>query len=340
MIDARTDPPFTALRIVRPADLRPPDARHLDVAVLDMNHGWPNIGHESLLQVLGEVARSLAPALERAGLRLRALSFDVRRGHVLPEPPGGRFSVYVGTGGPGQLDPRLNDGVSAESQGVREDPAWEAPLFRLFDAVLADREAALLGVCHTFGVMCRWAGIARASLRGLAKGGKSTGILENVLTAEALEHPWFRRFADRLPDGRRLRIVDSRWFDLIPEPGFGGYLPIGFETRGLGGPAGEALTMLEFARDADGMVPRVFGVNHHPEIVDRRRQMGILDRKLVAGEVTRDWYDERVEILTRTCPDEDSEARLRLTSEWTLIGPLRHHLERQARRGTATRGGG
>ena len=34
--------------------------------------------------------------------------------------------------------------------------------------------------------------------------------------------------------------------------------------------------MMEFARDAGGVMPRVFGVNHHPEIVDRSRQMMIL----------------------------------------------------------------
>ena len=51
--------------------------------------------------------------------------------------------------------------------------------------------------------MCRWAGVARPVLRAPAKGGKSSGILENILTPEALSHPWFARFSEHLPD--RLR---------------------------------------------------------------------------------------------------------------------------------------
>ncbi len=64
---------------------------------------------------------------------------------MLPEPPGGRFAVYMGTGGPGHLDPRRNDGRSEGSQGIQEDPSWEQAVFRLFDAILADEGAALLG---------------------------------------------------------------------------------------------------------------------------------------------------------------------------------------------------
>ena len=47
--------------------------------------------------------------------------------------------------------------------------------------------------------------------------GKSTGILENVLTPRPRQHPWFRRFASELPDGRRLRVVENRLFDLVAE---------------------------------------------------------------------------------------------------------------------------
>jgi hypothetical protein len=45
-------------------------------------------------------------------------------------------------------------------------------------------------------------------------------------------------------------------------------------------------------------VPRVFAVNHHPEIVDRFRQVMILDQKRERGEVSEEWYRERLEILT------------------------------------------
>lgn len=325
---------FRYVRVERPEDVPPADELAVDVPILDMNHGWPNLGHDSLVHAVLDAGCDLMGPLADTGIHIRALSYDVRRSGMVPEPPGPRFSVYVGTGGPGHIDPRRNDGVSEGSQGIEEDPSWEERVFRLFDAIRADEEAALLAVCHTFGVMCRWSGAARPVRRGPEKGGKSTGILENVLTPEARQHPWFRRFAQELPDGRRLRVVDNRLFDLIPDgAGLPSWiLPIGYETEGLGGPRGDAVTMLEFARDRQGLMPRVFAANHHPEIVDRFRQMMILDQKLDRGEVTNEWYQERVEILTRTYPDENSDQRLHVTSDYTLLAPLRFHIYRQVRR--------
>jgi hypothetical protein len=323
---------FRYVRVERPEDVPPVHDHVVDVAVLDMNHGWPNLGHDSLVHAVQDAACDLMPLVGASGLAVRVLSYDVRRSGMIPEKPGGRFALYIGTGGPGDLDPHRNDGTSDGTQGIDEDPSWEAPLFSLFDAIAADQDAALLAVCHSFGVMCRWSRVARPVLRGPQKGGKSTGVLENVLTAEALDHPWFRRFARDLPDGQRLRVVDNRLFDLITEgPLPTGVVPIAHETAGVGGPRGEAVTMLEFARDRGGVMPRVFGVNHHPEIVDRSRQLMLLRHKLDRGEVTPAWYAERAEILTRTYPDEDSDQRLYLTSDYTLLAPLRFHLDRQVR---------
>jgi hypothetical protein len=170
--------------------------------------------------------------------------------------------------------------------------------------------------------------------------GKSAGLLENVLTPEARRHPWFRRFSEELPDGRRLRVMENRLFDLVPPaaglPGF--VVPLGYETRGIGGPRGEAITMLEFARDPAGLMPRVFAVNHHPEIVDRFRQVMILTQKRDRGEVTNEWYQERLEALTRNYPDENSDQRLHVTSDYTFLGPLRFHLWRQVRLRAEARG--
>jgi hypothetical protein len=330
---------FRYHRVERPGDVPPFDPLAVDVAVLDMNHGWPNLGHDSVVHAVKDAACDLQERLAGTGLHVRVLSYDVRRKGMVPEPPGDRFSLYLGTGGPGHLDPRRNDGQAEGSQGIREDPSWEAAAFRLFDAVVADDGAALLGVCHSFGVLCRWSGAAQAVLRSPEKG-KSSGLLENVLTPEAREHPWFRRFSQELPDGRRLRVMENRLFDLIPPasglPGF--VVPLAHETQGLGGPPGEAITMLEFARDGAGLLPRVLAVNHHPEIVDRFRQIMLLDQKHDRGEVTNEWYQERLEALTRTYPDENSDQRLHVTSDYTFLGPLRFHLWRQVRRRAEDRG--
>lgn len=326
--------PFEAVRVERAQDLPPAEARILDIAVLDMNFGWPNLGHDSLVHAVLDSLCDLTDVLSDVRMGVRILSFDVRRRRMIPVPPGERFTLYLGTGGPGHLDPRGNDGTSEGSQGISEDPSWEEPLFRLFDAILADPDAALLGVCHSFGVLCRWSGAARAVLRPPEKGGKSAGILENLLTTEAQTHPWFSRFARLLPEGRRLRVVDHRLFDMIPEPGPRpeGLRPIAYETRGIGGPAGDALTMMEFARDREGVMPRIFGVNHHPEIVDRTRQLMILRKKLDRGEVGPEWFEERAMVLTQTYPDDAKDQRLHLASDFTLLAPLRFHLHRQVRR--------
>jgi hypothetical protein len=274
----------------------------------------------------------MLPFLVKTGLSVRALSYEVRARRMIPEPPNGRLRLYLGTGGPGHIDPHRNDGVSEGSQGIAEDPRWEEPLFALFDDVKASREAALLAVCHTFGVLCRWSGIAEPHLRPEAKGGKSSGILENALTDQSLLHPWFARFAQQIGPARRFPIIDNRLYDLLP----GGSLPagstaIGYETRGVGGPVGEAITMVEFARDREGEMPRILGVNHHPEIIDRGRQLMILDQKLAKGEVSREWFEERRRVMTETYPEDTGDSRLHLTSDYSLLGPLRFHLQRQAK---------
>lgn len=337
---ARPGAAFRTVRAQRAGDVPPADERTIDVAVLDMNYGWPNLGHDSLVLAIMDAVCDILPGLEENGLKVRVVSYEVRKRGMIPEGPRGRYALYLGTGGPGHPDPRGNDGRSPGSQGIEEDPAWEARLFALFDAIRADDDAALLSVCHTFGVMCRWMDVARPVLRPPEKGGKSAGIQENVLTDEGVRHPWFRQLAEELPDGRRLRVVDHRLFDLIPRPGPlpAGLLAIGHEARGVGGPPGEGLTMMEFARDRGGVMPRVFGVNHHPEIVDRARQMMLLRQMRERGEVTSEWTDERERIMSETHLDDSQDRFLHLTSDYTLLGPIRFYLYRQVRERAAALG--
>ena len=47
-------------------------------------------------------------------------------------------------------------------------------------------------------------------------------------------------------------------------------------------------------------MPRVFGVNHHPEIVNRAAAADDPAQALERGEVTPEWYEERVAALTQT----------------------------------------
>ena len=301
---------------VRVGDSEPSaDRDRIDVAILDMNHSWPNVGHDSLVHAVLEAAEPLHETLAASGTKVRVLSYDVRRTLKVPQSPNGRFQLYLGTGGPGHLDPRENDGVSESSQGIVESTAWEAPLFHLYDDIAAHDSAMLLGVCHSFGLMCRWSGAARVELRAE----KSSGMPENVLTPAAATHPWFSQFARRLDDGRHFRVVDNRLFDLIAERSSNATVLAREEENGDG------VTMIEFARSADG-TPRILGVNHHPEIVDREHIMTVLEEKRAHGEVTDDWYRERVETLRDLFVRFEKESRW--TSEYTLLGPLRMQLAR------------
>ncbi|HVG22864.1 MAG TPA: hypothetical protein VND45_01815 [Thermoanaerobaculia bacterium] len=292
-------------------DVPEPRADRIDVALLDMNHLWPNLGHDSLVHIVLETAESLRDELR--GRKVRVLSFDVRYRDQVPEP--GRFRIHIGTGGPGHLDPRLNDGLSEWSQGVDETGAWEAPLFRLYDAIVADDSASMLAVCHSFGLVCRWSGIAKPVLREE----KSSGLRINRLSREAMRHPWFEQFAGELPDRQHFHVVDNRLFDLVLENS-GKSMPLAFEAAGS-----SALTMVELARDASGTMPRFLAFNHHPEIVDRKHVLQVLDEKLAHQEVNQQWYDERVGTMLELFGEKERLSRL--TSEYTLFAPLRFHLQ-------------
>lgn len=290
------------------------DPSRIDVAMLDMNHAWPNVGHDSIVHAVMEAAEGQHERLVTAGKKVRVLSFDVRKRLMLPDSPNGRYQLYLGTGGPGHLDPRQNDGVSEFSQGVRETDEWEKPLFRLFDDIVQHPTAALVGVCHSFGLMCRWSGAAHPRLRER----KSDGMPLNVLSPAAADHPWFTRFSGALADGTHFRVVDNRLFDLVLDGG--GVTPIAFENE-----SSDNITMAEMAR-LDGM-PRVWGVNHHPEIIDREHVLGVVEEKWQRGEVTRRWYEERLHMLENEMVG-DNVRQSHLTSHYTLLAPLRFHIER------------
>jgi hypothetical protein len=323
---------FVYQRVATRDDAPAPQPDTIDIAILDMNHGWPNLGHAAVVRSLRQVVCDLRGALADADLTVRVSSYDVRRHGGRPPVDGEAGLLCIGTGGPGHLDPRRNDGVDPGSQGIAEDPSWEPEVFGLFDELRAHPESALLAICHSFGIMCRWLGVADAHLRGPEKGGKSAGIMENALTDEARAHPWFRFLSQQAGASQRIAVLDSRLYDLLPEqPLPESMQAIGYETLGVGGAVGPALTMLEVERtDEDGM-PRVLGINHHPEIVNRPRQLALLRRRHAAGKIDDRWYEERRKTLMETLDDRAGEQQLALTSSFSLHGPLRYHLLRRAR---------
>ncbi len=326
---------FAFVRPETRAAVPKPSPEFVDVHVLDMNHAWHNAGHDSIVWLVRRLAKDDETRLARAGLTVRLISYDVRRRTLVPDPPQG-VALYVGTGGPGHLDPRLNLRDDVDAGEILESDAWEAPLFEFFDSVKRDDNAMFYGVCHSFGLLCRWSGVARPSRRSSEKGGPSIGIVENVLTPQALAHPWFAQLAGRLPDGRRLPIVDSRHYDLMPEGDAfpAGVTPIAYES----GEDGAALTMCEFARKADG-TPRMFAVNHHPEIADAAELGALLKHKLDSGEVSREWYESRAGLIGALRERSDREELRLLAAGYSFGFLLRDGLREAIDAATGSRRG-
>lgn len=320
-------PVFLYHRVQR-GELPPVDERIVDVALLDMNHSWPNLGHGSFVQAVEELCERIRPFLGDKGLQIRLISFDVRNELALPDPQDDRFRLYLGTGGPGQYDPRQNDGTRETSQGIAEDPSWHPRLEKLFDSILDDPRRALVAVCHSYGLLCMWAGVAKPTIRNEAKGGKSSGVVWNELDERIRDHPWFCRFSTDLRDGLHFAVLDNRLFDLIPVEGaFGGQvIPLAWDV--VGQKRGDALTMVELARDPGSEFPRVYGVNFHPEIIDRQHVMKVMSDKLTRREVTEEWYRERLRIFRDDLGQPGVELLTRMTSQFTFLAPIEHHLKR------------
>ncbi len=311
-------------RVDAPGDEPRPEPGTLDVAVLDMHHGYPNLGHHSIVETVLNIAHEERQGREGAAA-VRVISYDVRGGGAVPASPASRFALVVGSGGPGSLDPRENDGSSPGSQGIREDPSWETPLFRFFEQVLATPSTAFFAICHSFGVLLRWSGVAQSVLRSELKGGKSQGVVGNVLTPEAEAHPFFSGFWSE-NGGAEIRVLDSRLYDLVPN-GRPGAALLAFESPGVSG-LPLAVTMCELARNAGGVLPRVWGVNCHPEIGDRGLQRERLDRMAERGEVTAEWIRERRAALQAWDESASQERSLQRTSAWTFESPVRALLGR------------
>jgi len=316
---------FDYIRIPSDGSLPPAIDRTIDVVLLDMNHGMANLGHDSLVHAVHESSRSLR---DETGLGIRVLSFDVRGSRGFPRFDTGRFRLFIGTGGPGHLDPHLNDGKAPWSEGIVDDPSWEKSYNELLETIMRDESTSYVAFCHSFGMLARWAGIAEPVFRDASRGGKSRGIVTYILTGNAVRHPWFSRFHDELLDRPRFRVLDSRQFDLVPNRR-NGYVPLAYEADRDGGYA-DALTMFELARDADGTMPRVFAANHHPEVIDLRHMVDVLDEKVEKGEVSAEWRQNKYDSLVEFWNEPDVEERVRRTSRYTLLALLEHHLGRIA----------
>ena len=79
-------------------------------------------------------------------------------------------------------------------------------------------------------------------------------------------------------------------------------------------------------------MPRIVGVNHHPEIMDSGRQKLIMETLWGRGEVTRAWYEERLNVVARGNRDPVMTQQLAITTGFTFVWPLRFHFIKDLRR--------
>ena len=63
---------FEYVRVERPGDIPARDPLALEVAVLDMNHGFPNVGHDAIVFAVRDLANHLLAEAD-AKRRVRVL---------------------------------------------------------------------------------------------------------------------------------------------------------------------------------------------------------------------------------------------------------------------------
>jgi hypothetical protein len=85
--------------------------------------------------------------------------------------------------------------------------------------------------------------------------------------------------------------------------------------------------MAELDRFGDG-TPRVFAVNHHPEIGDAGEQRARLLRIADSRQISEEWLRERIQALEAWNASEAAERRLQMTSSYTFVEPVRAILAR------------
>ena len=117
---------FKYFRVEAPEDLPPADLVPWMLRFSTPDHGWPNLGHDSLVHAVREIDCDLRASRWHRD-NVAAISFDVRRKQMLPAAVDASPSMWAQAGR--GIDPRMNDRVSVGCQGIKEDPtAWERPL--------------------------------------------------------------------------------------------------------------------------------------------------------------------------------------------------------------------
>jgi homoserine O-succinyltransferase len=197
----------------------------IQVAILDMNDGNPNMGIDCLIDIITRWGDQKNKAIQYQ-------VFDVRKKGEIPSLD---FDIYLSSGGPGS---------PIESSQEQWDQAYTLWL----DKILASNKLVLL-ICHSFQIACRHFNIGNVCLRK----SKQIGVLpvhfiEDNPLFEGLQDPFY--------------ALESRSYQII-EPHDENLKKIGAKIIALEKhrpevPLERALMGIQFS-------PYMYGVQFHPE---------------------------------------------------------------------------
>ena len=181
------EPTFAFARVERGGALPPVDETAIDLALLDMHHGWPNLGHDAIAYGIQNIVCDLTPAL-RDGRAARA-------GAVVRRAPRASDSRASGTAAP-DLRRHRRPGPSrsaaerrrvARLAGHRRGPGLGGAAVRAVRRHPRRRRRGAAGGVSHLRRDVPVAGHRRCRAARAEKGGKSSGIVDNVLTDAALD---------------------------------------------------------------------------------------------------------------------------------------------------------
>lgn len=197
----------------------------IQVAILDMNNGNPNMGIDCLIDIILKWGRQKNKAIQYQ-------VFDVRKKGEIPSL---EFDIYLSSGGPGSPLDSCHD-------------QWDQNYTKWLDEILASNKLVLL-ICHSFQIACRHFNLGNVCLRK----SRQIGVLpvhcikENSLF-EGLQDPFYAL------ESRSYQIIEPHDENLKNK----GAKIIALEKHRPEVPLERAVMGIQFS-------PYMYGVQFHPE---------------------------------------------------------------------------
>lgn len=240
------------------------------VAILDMYNNQPGEGMRCIRQLLHR-------AQSDNDVTFEVVEFNVRAENAVPALD---FDIYISSGGPGSP--------------LESGEAWEPLFFEFVDKLLAHNEVQenkkyLLGICHSFQLLCRHLGVGTVSKR------KSTsfGVLPMHLTTAGHRDPVLHALPEPFyaVDSRDYQVtdIDPRRLEEL------GASVLCIEKKRPHVPLPRAVMAIRFS-------PEVLATQFHPEADGEgmyRYMLTDVRKNQVIEAYGEEKYDEMMNLLPR-----------------------------------------